>query len=230
MKTITTILMVSAVWLLASCDTAGGMYDNDRADNEGDKSQQHYDGTVKYGTFYVDATSYTKWQYIDLHGDSLSITSSTISLEDYSESGVPDNWDFAMHRYDVKTNGGGVMQTSFESIEQLESSMKQAPDDGWTEDVYSDESITVDMSHMMEGYLVYAPGHKNETAGQWLSVDTSNMPPSYNKSDKVFLYRFADGTCAAIQLKNYMSDDKYMTKGWMTVQYKYPMFVNVEEK
>ena len=224
MKTITSILMLSTVWLLASCDK------NDSIDNEGDKPQQNYDGKVKSGTFYVDATSYTQWIYIDLHGESLSMTTSTISLEDYSESGVPESWDFAMHRYDVKTNGGGVMQTSFDSIEQLESSMTQAPDEGWTEDVYSDKSITVDMSHMMEGYIVYAPGHKNETAGQWLSVDTSNMPPSYSKSDKVFLYRFADGTCAAIQLKNYMSDDKNMTKGWMTVLYKYPMFVNVEKK
>jgi hypothetical protein len=38
------------------------------------------------------------------------------------------------------------------------------------------------------------------------------------------LLRLKDGTYAAIQLANFMSTDSYQVKGWMTVNYKYPMF------
>ena len=217
----------SVLGLFPSCDMLGGLYDNDSGIIP--PEEQYYDGSVKSGTFYVDATSYTQWLYVDLHGDSLAITTSTISLDDGSEDAIPAEWDFAMHRYDVKTNGGSVIQTSYDSIEQLEADMAEAPSEGWTADVYSDESVTIDMSHMLEGYLVYAPGYKNMVAGQWLKVDTSSMLPNYEMNDKVFLYKFADGTCAAIKLLNYMSTDRYQTKGWMTVKYKYPMFVKVKE-
>ena len=42
--------------------------------------------------------------------------------------------------------------------------------------------------------------------------------------DNVMLLRLKDGTYAAIQLANFMSTDSYQVKGWMTVNYKYPMF------
>lgn len=227
---ITMLGTVFAPGLFSACDALESIYDNDRTDIPPIEQQQYYDGVVKSGSFYADATSYTQWVYVNLHGDSLTMTTSDISIEDCSETGAPEEWDFAMHRYDVKTNGGCVIQTDCNSIELLESNMSDAPTEGWTEDEYSDESVTIDMSHMLEGYLVYAPGYKNKTAGLWLDVDTSTMPPNYTMSDKVFLYKFSDGTCAAIQLKNYMSNDRYQTKGWMTVAYKYPMFVKIKEE
>lgn len=229
-KTIITMMgTVFATGLFSACDALEGIYDNDRAGISQEEQQQYYDGVVKSGAFYADATSYTQWVYINLHGDSLVMTTTTISLEDYSEDGAPEEWDFALHRYDVKTNGGSVIQTEYNSVEELENNMTEAPAEGWDEDVYSNESVTIDMSHMLEGYLVYAPGYKNKTAALWLDVDTSTMPPNYSMSDKVFLYKFSDGTCAAIQLKNYMSNDRYQTKGWMTVAYKYPMFVKIKD-
>ncbi|MGM9778755.1 MAG: HmuY family protein [Prevotella sp.] len=229
-KTMITMLgTVFAAGLFSACDALEGIYDNDRAGISQEEQQQYYDGVVKSGSFYADATSYTQWVYINLHSDSLTMTTSTISLEDYSEDGAPEEWDFALHRYDVKTNVGSVMLTEYNSVEELESNMTETPAEGWNEDEYSDESVTIDMSHMLEGYLVYAPGYKNKTAGLWLDVDTSTMPPNYSMSDKVFLYKFSDGTCAAIQLKNYMSNDRYQTKGWMTVAYKYPMFVKIKD-
>lgn len=229
----------SLMGLLSACDLLGGIYDDtldgSSAESEvsGGNTTQHSstevtsgDGssiTVKSGQYYIDATSYTQWIYVSLRGDSLAITTAEIDPADGSETGAPDEWDFAHHRYDVKTNGAQVMMTSFHSIAELEAAGIPA-DTLWVADVWSEQSITVDMSHMLEGYLLYAAGTRNVEAGLWLDVDTSTMPPIYTLRDNVLIYRLADGTLAALQLVNFMSTDRYQIKGWMTVNYKYPIF------
>ena len=200
---------VSLMGLFSACDMLEDVYD---------------DPTVvkQEGQYYVDATDYAQWVYINLHTPTPTVTTSTISLDDLSETGAPETWDIAHHRYDVKTNGAAVMMTPYHSIKELEAA--GLPTEGeWVEDEESDECITVDMSHMMEGYLVYAPGHKNPEVGKWVEVDTSSMPPNYAMHDNVMLIRLTDGTYAAIQLANFMSTDSYQVKGWMTVNYKYPI-------
>lgn len=179
---------------------------------------------IKSGTYYIDATDYTQWVYINLHTDTLTITTSDIHLEDFTETNIPQAWDLAQHRYDVKTNGCAVMMTDYHSIEALERA--GIPTEGaWVKDELNDTAIVVDMSHMLEGYLVYAPSYKNAEASRWMNVDISTMPPIYTMYSNVMLYRFEDDTYAAIQLANYMSTDRYQIKGWMTVNYKYPMFL-----
>ena len=241
LKKIWTILGIASwVGLFSACDMLEGVYDDtaDGGDNSGTEngsSQQNdsvmtNDSTVvsiKSGQYYINATSYTQWVYINLHGDSLVITTSTINLKDSTESGTPQEWDFAQHRYDVKTNGASVMMTNYHSIEELETAGLPA-EPLWVEDEWSDASITIDMSHMMEGYLTYAPGYKNKEAGKWLNVDLSTMPPIYTMYDNVMLYRFSDSTYAAVQLVDFMSNDRYQTKGWMTVNYKYPIFAEAK--
>ena len=202
--------IVSVMGLFSACDVLEDAYDDPSVEK-------------KEGQYYVDATDYAQWVYINLHTPTPTITTSTISLDDMSETGAPSEWDIAHHRYDVKTNGAAVVMTPYHTIEDLE--MAGMPQEcQWVADEYSDECVTVDMSHMMEGYLVYAPGHKNTELGKWVNVDTSNMPPNYAMYDNVMLIRFADGTYAAIQLVNFMSTDRYQIKGWMTVNYQYPVF------
>ena len=202
--------MVSLAGLFPACDVLEGAYDSTEV-------------AVQEGQYYIDATDYAKWVYINLHTPTPTITTSTINIDDLTETGVPEQWDIAQHRYDVKTNGAAVMMTDYHSIEELEAA--GLPMGGnWIEDEESEQSVTIDMSHMMEGWLTYAPGHKNTEIGKWVEVDTSNMPPSYTMHDNVMLLRLADGTYAAIQLANFMSTDSYQIKGWMTVNYKYPMF------
>lgn len=217
----TTIMLgiASTLGLFSACDMLEGVYD----DTLDAAPEQQGDNSISEGQYYIDATSYTQWVYINFHSDSLRITTSTISLEDGTETGVPEAWDIAQHRYDVKTNGAAVVMTDFHSIEELEAAGLPS-DVAWVEDEWSEEAITIDMSHMLEGYLVYAPSNKNTEAGKWLNVDTSTMPPIYTMHDNVILYRFSDGTYAAVQLTNFMSTDRYQTKGWMTVNYKYPIF------
>jgi hypothetical protein len=191
-----------------------------------DMLEEVYDDPIvelKQGQYYIDATNYAQWIYINLHTPTPTITTSTINPDDLNETGAPAEWDIAQHRYDVKTNGAAVMMTSYHSINELEAA--GLPTEGeWAEDEESEQCITIDMSHMMEGFLVYAPGHKNKELGKWVEVDTSTMPPIYAMHDNVMLLCFADGTYAAIQLANFMSTDSYQVKGWMTVNYKYPVF------
>ena len=214
--------ILSLLGLCSACDMLEGMYD-DTLDDPGTDTPEDSTLVQSDEQYYIDATSYTQWVYVNLHTATPTITVSTINLADSTETGAPEEWDLAQHRYDVKTNGAAVMMTDYHSIEALEAAgMPENP--AWVEDEWSEESITIDMSHMLEGYLTYAPGYKNTEAGKWLNVDISNMPPTYTMHDNVMLYRFSDGTYAAVQLADFISNDRYQTKGWMTVNYKYPIF------
>lgn len=202
--------IVTLMGLFSACDMLEEVYDDPIVEKQ-------------EGQYYIDATDYAQWVYINLHTPTPTITTSTIRLDDFTETGAPAEWDIAQHRYDVKTNDAAVMMTPYHSIQELEAAGLPTEGD-WMEDEESEQCITVDMSHMMEGYLTYAPGHKNTELGKWVEVDTSNMPPNYTMYDNVMLLRLADGTYAAIQLANFMSTDSYQVKGWMMVNYKYPLY------
>lgn len=46
------------------------------------------------------------------------------------------------------------------------------------------------------------------------------MPPAYVKNNHVFILRLSDGTCAALQLEDYLSPSG--KKCYLTINYKYP--------
>ena len=98
------------------------------------------------GTIYIDATSYTRWNYLDFETFALD---TTFIAEDGSETGdVTEGWDFAVHRYDVKTNGGRVIETSFTSIDELLAS-GSLPAGTYVEDIWTEDRVTIDMSRQM---------------------------------------------------------------------------------
>lgn len=161
------------------------------------------------GEIYVDATSYTDWVYIDM----ASATVETRSVLDEA----PEHWDFAVHRYDAKTNGGAVLATSASDI----NSLTALPAGEFVPDVWTTETIVTDMSTMMDGYLSYVDSYYNPELSQWLDVDTSTMPPLYTLSGKVYVLRLADGSMAALRLANFMNDSAI--KGYLTIKYSYPI-------
>ena len=171
---------------------------------------------------YVNATQYTNWVYFNLHEkDSVTLG--------YEETDVPISWDIALHRYDVKTNGGAALETEFGSLEALERAVEsgsflQPYNSMWVSDV--EDSVTVDMSHMMEGYLDYAASTVNREIGKWLNLDLSLMPPIYTPSNKVYLVRLADQTVAAVRFTDFMgpaSKPYYSAKGYISFDYLYPI-------
>jgi hypothetical protein len=199
-----------AALLLSSCN---GLFD-DIYDNVADDVVSEYGFTkissdVEVGTIYVDASSYTKWIYLDFsehRADSVSV------FDD-----APQNWDLAIHRYDAKTNGGAVAETDIEDFSLLST----AKIGDFVSDTFTTKKIVTDMSTMMDGYLSYVESDYNTELSQWLNVDTSNMPPTYTLSNKIYILRLADGSKAALKLENYMNESAI--KGYMTIRYMYPL-------
>lgn len=170
------------------------------------------DDKAKTGRIYIDATDYTEWHYIDLHDKIVT----TLSVDANS----PTNWDFAVHRYDAKTNGGVVYESEVKDFGSLPD-LASIPQDAFVADEWTTEQITVDMSQMMDGIILYAEDYYNPCLSRWLNVDTSTMPPIYTMSGKVYILRLADGSYAALRLSNFMNDGAI--KGFMTIDYLYPV-------
>lgn len=217
-KPLLILLPVGATLLsLPSCNGLfEGIYDEPVAASEFGFTK--VEQATSSGTIYIDATSYTKWTYIDF--DTYSIDT-TLIAEDGSESGeVMEGWDLAVHRYDTKSNGGSVLETEYTSLDEFRASGR-IPEGEYVEDIWTEDRITIDMSQMMNGVILYAPSWFNPELSKWLNVDTSTMPPVYTMSGRVYVLKTQDGKAAALQLNNYMNDSK--VKGFMTIDYIYPV-------
>ena len=119
----------------------------------------------------------------------------------------------AIHRHDVKTNGGAIMKTSFESFNEL-IGLKKVPEGEFVEDIpaadpsadlQSDEvkgKISVDMSGMMEGNIGYIPSTLNLEIEDWL-IMYGGMPPSFKFSPNVYLVRMPDNTYIGLKIDKY---------------------------
>ena len=105
----------------------------------------------------------------------------------------PTEWSFAVHRNNVRTNGGAVFKTQCTSMDNKD--------------------------QMLLG-LVPSQGIKiNKVLSSWLNFKF-NIPPDYIPDSHVFVLRLNDGTYAALQLVDYLSPAG--KKCWLTINYKYP--------
>jgi hypothetical protein len=139
-----------------------------------------------------------------------------VETRDVNEE-APASWDIALHRYDAKTNGGAAVETTYSDFQALAADGLT----GYVADTWTTEQIAIDMSTMMDGYLTYTESDYNEELSKWLDVDTSNMPPTYTLSNKIYVVQLEDGTRAALKLDNYM--DAAGIKGVLTIRYIYPL-------
>ena len=170
------------------------------------------DDETRTGRIYVDATAYTEWHYIDLHDKQVVTT--------VIDGAAPEKWDFAIHRYDAKTNDGAVAESTASDFGTLPA-VSSIPAEAFVTDEWTTGKITVDMSQMMDGIIRYAEDWYNPSLSGWLRVDTSTMPPIYTLSGKIYLLRLSDGTFAALRLANFMNGTA--VKGFMTIDYLYPV-------
>lgn len=198
------LILLPALLALVSCDGLfGGLYD-EPAENPFGFVQRDDDG--RGGTLRIDATSYTRWTYIDLQHRHIDTANITLGQE------APPEWDFAIHHYDVKTHDGTAAESPFDNVDmamELEGLVFVAD---------ADSQVVIDMSTMMEGYLGYTPSPVNPVLSRWLDVDLSTMPPIYTPSNKVYLLRLSDGTLVALQFTSYM--DESLLKGIVTLRYR----------
>ncbi len=172
------------------------------------------------GSFsYIDATDYKQWIYLNLE-DGTGVT-----LEYDDTLNIPEQWTFALHRYDCKTNGGAAMETEFGSLEELQTALNGGEYSFAQSQFVPDtqDSIIIDMSHMMDGWLEYAPAMLNKEMGKWLDVDTSEMPPIYTASNRVYIICTREGTYAAVRFTAYSNPFYYDAKGYILFDYLYPL-------
>ena len=206
------IIHLSSVLLLLTASSCNGIfdgiYDEPPVETSAGVGFIERPTPTQVGKIYFDATSYTDWVYLDFN--TLTMTTLPVGEE------APAEWDMAVHRYDVKTNGGAVLETGATSVAGLNYT---GVGENWIADEWTEETIVTDMSTMMDGYLSYAPDFYNAEMSKWLDVDKSSMPPTYTPSNKVYLLRRADSTVIALRLANYM--DASGVKGWMTIEYQF---------
>lgn len=208
------LFFVAFITLLPSCNGIfSGIYDSGEGELVSDYGFLEFNSSDNTGTVYIDATGYTQWVYLDFE----SRTATTAGM---SEEEAPSDWDIAVHRYDVKTNGASVLETGMTGLELFMNSGKM-PEGDYVADVWTTQQIIVDMSGMMDGNIGYSESWYNPELSKWLKVDTGTMPPLYSLSHKVYAVRLPDGTDLALKLSNYM--DATGVKGYMTIDYVYPV-------
>ena len=211
-KTISCLLGVIAMLSLSACNgILEDIYDAPLTDATKTYGFVAIDSKTHTGRIYIDATDYAEWHYIDLHNKE-------VITKNVNEA-PPTTWDFAIHRYDGKTNNGFVAEctaTDFNSLPAVSS----ISDALFIADEWTTDKITTDMSQMMDGIIIYAEDYYNPCLSKWLDVDTSVMPPIYTLSGKIYVLRLSDGTHAALRLTNFMDDSAI--KGFMTIDYLYP--------
>src|SRR3712207_1174349 len=140
----THMIMLGAVLSLSACNgILGGIYD------EGEHGQTD----IKKGSFsQINTSEYDEWTYISL----ADLKAVRVKIGKEHEKEIPDKWDLAIHRYDIKTNGGSGYETTIGSLEELKNSGKLPDEASFAPDVWTTDKIAIDMSGMMEGNIVYA--------------------------------------------------------------------------
>lgn len=198
---IISVIIGLGVLMFSSCDF---MYDDpEEISTSGENS------------FYsLDASSYSAWVYVKLSTHKFKI------VEMSDTDSIPADWDFAIHRYNCKTNGGSVMETEYGELSELTASGK-LPSGEFVSDIMTDSVVVSDISKMMLGELVYQKTNLNMMLSHWMTLDTGSMPPSYTTSNRVYILKLKDNTYAAVRFTDYMNANG--TKAYISFDYIYPL-------
>lgn len=203
------MLAALGAFLLPAC--AGSIYGEYRVS---DDSVVYAEGNAFTA---VNASEYTRWVYVDLAEGKAAL------VDEYLEGNTvepPAVWHFAMHRFDCKTDGAEVLETSFTDIDALAAS-GSVPQGTFVADRPTADRIAYDMSGMMDGDILYAESDYNPELSKWMEIDTGGMPPTYTPSGRVYLLRFGDGTMAAVRFTGYIGPKS--VKGYNSFEYLYPI-------
>ena len=240
-----TIALCLAYVLLAGCNGIfDGIYDEPVRD---EALQLGFNPVAEEGryTLVMDARNYDEWIYMDLHrltlekrdipttltgewdGKSVwarcNVQGSRYTLLEERQVDTqpePEEWDLAIHHFDVRTNGGQVLQTGYTSVDDLPENSASFASEGFRLDEWTSHQCIVDFSGMFDYNIWYQASPVNLVLSDWVRMDFSTPPPKYEASRRVYLLRMQDGTVAALHMKSYMSEAG--TKGILTIDVKYP--------
>lgn len=240
--------------LLAGCSGIfDGIYDSPVNDSELHPGFNDSSSPERF-TILLDARDYDKWLFLDLHNrtmDSRPVSSSLTADWDGQSSWTryhvtgnryelleekpvdvqsePSEWDFAVHHFDARTNGGAVLRTDYNSVDDVPEDFATGNSDyNFTPDTWTRHQCITDLSGMFDRNIWYQSSMVNLVLTEWVRMDFSTPPPKYEASRKVYLLRMADGSVAALQLKSYMSEAG--TKGFLTIDVRYPLSLRQQDR
>lgn len=133
----------------------------------------------------------------------------------------PEHWSLAIHRNNVRTNGGAAAATGLKSFDELPDDPTYYDNLVYTPDSWDESNVWVIRDRMLLGYVGNQGITVNPVLSSWLTMDIPPMPPAFTHNDEVFILRLKDGTRAAIRLQNYRSTTG--TACCMTINYRYPL-------
>ena len=132
----------------------------------------------------------------------------------------PASWSIAIHRNNVRTNGGAVLETTYTSMNELPESSDVFKNMKFTEDEWSENQVWDSQEQMLLCYVPSQGIEVNKVLSSWLKMEIPPMPPSFTLNNHVFILRLKDDTYAALQLENYLSPTGQ--KCYLTINYRYP--------
>lgn len=230
---------------LSSCDgVLSGMYDQLPADSEWGEGLHPTDVARRF-TLTLDAIRYDEWIYLDLNRRTLERRAlpDTLTGEWDGKSGWmyqlmegtrftplrtvptdpqtdPEHWDLAFHRFDVRTHGGSVCETSYTQIDRLPASVTAFAEASFVPDEPTNSLVMTDLREMMAYRIGYQMIAANRVLSGWVKADYTTPPPVFAGSGKVYILRTSDGRHAALRLKSYVGATG--TKGQLTIEVLYP--------
>ena len=160
---------------------------------------------------------YTYW--FDVFGQGISKNEKRGFYQTSSQP-EPKKWSIAIHRDNVRTNGAAVLETNYTSMDELPKTSSVFMGASFQKDEFTENQVWADQSKMFSMLIGCQGISINRTLSSWLTLEIPPMPPSFKHNNHIFIIRFSDGKCAAVQLENYIGLTG--TKCQLTVNYKYP--------
>lgn len=103
------------------------------------------------------AVEYTEWAYTNLSEHTVI----TAKVGEEYESQTPDKWDFAIHRYDIKTNEGATHETTYTDTDEPKATGKPPKTEDFVEGEWTTDKVAIDMPGTMDGNIIYTEFHRD---------------------------------------------------------------------
>lgn len=133
----------------------------------------------------------------------------------------PDTWTIAVHRNNLRTNGGAIARTSCATIDGLPLTEDYLSTLRFVTDEWNETDVWVVRERMLAGLIGNQGISVNSAGSAWLHIDIPPMPPAFSIDSGVLVLRLADGTYAALQLADYQNAAG--VKCCLTINYRYPV-------
>ena len=161
---------------------------------------------------------YTYW--FDVWGKGISVNEYRAFTPTDAQP-APPSWSVAVHRNNVRTNGGAVAETQLTDISLLDMRPAELEKLHFTADEWTENVVWAEQSQMLNSLIGSQGIAVNRVLSSWLQIEVPPMPPAFTHNNHVFVLRMADDSYAALQLADYLSPSG--TKCCLTIKWRMMM-------